>query len=130
MLKFFKNEHTNITDADRELDSKSFGEIQVRRGWMLTAWHCIVLMLFLGSLIVVDADAEKVIGAGLPRTGTLSLKTALTQLYGGAISAQCCTCMSPAPPVGKCYHMMNVIAGKQEDVDIWFRAFRGEVGMK
>ena len=25
----------------------------------------------------------KVIGAGLPRTGTLSLKTALTQLYGG-----------------------------------------------
>ena len=28
-------------------------------------------------------DEIKVIGAGLPRTGTLSLKTALTQLYGG-----------------------------------------------
>ena len=27
----------------------------------------------------------KVIGAGLPRTGTLSLKTALTQLYGGEL---------------------------------------------
>merc|ERR1712110_211436 len=55
-------------------------------------------------------DEIKVIGAGLPRTGTLSLKTALTQLYGG-----------------KCYHMMNVFAGKQEDVDIWIRAFKEEI---
>ena len=31
-------------------------------------------------------DEIKVIGAGLPRTGTLSLKTALTQLYGGEIN--------------------------------------------
>ena len=30
-------------------------------------------------------DEIKVIGAGLPRTGTLSLKTALTQLYGGSV---------------------------------------------
>ena len=28
---------------------------------------------------------------------------------------------------GKCYHMMNVFAGKQEDVDIWIRAFKEEV---
>merc|ERR1712130_598936 len=55
-------------------------------------------------------DEIKVIGAGLPRTGTLSLKTALTQLYGG-----------------KCYHMMNVFSGKQEDVDIWIRAFKEEI---
>ena len=31
-------------------------------------------------------DEIKVIGAGLPRTGTLSLKTALTQLYGGEVN--------------------------------------------
>ena len=28
---------------------------------------------------------------------------------------------------GKCYHMMNVFGGKQEDVDIWIRAFKEEV---
>ena len=55
-------------------------------------------------------DEIAVIGAGLPRTGTLSLKAALTQLYGG-----------------KCYHMLNVFAGDQADVDLWLRAFREEV---
>jgi len=55
-------------------------------------------------------DEIKVIGAGLPRTGTLSLKTALTQLYGG-----------------KCYHMMNVFGGKQEDINIWIRACKEEI---
>ena len=52
----------------------------------------------------------KVIGAGLPRTGTLSLKTALAQLYSG-----------------KCYHMMDVLEGDQEDVDVWVKAAKGEM---
>jgi len=55
-------------------------------------------------------EGIKVIGAGLPRTGTLSLKTALTQLYSG-----------------KCYHMMDVFAGDQEDVDVWVKAAKGEM---
>ena len=49
------------------------------------------------------------IGAGLPRTGTLSLKAALTQLYQA-----------------KCYHMMDVAAGDQEDVNTWLKACRCE----
>ena len=48
-----------------------------------------------------------VVGAGLPRTGTLSLKVALTHLLGG-----------------KCYHMEEVAAGDQQDVDAWIRACR------
>lgn len=52
------------------------------------------------------------IGAGLPRTGTLSLKAALTQLYHG-----------------KCYHMMDVAAGDQEDVNAWLKACRFEFQM-
>jgi len=52
----------------------------------------------------------KVIGAGLPRTGTLSLKTALTQLYSG-----------------KCYHMMDAMTGDQEDFDVWIKAVNGEM---
>ena len=52
----------------------------------------------------------KVIGAGLPRTGTLSLKSALTQLYSG-----------------KCYHMMDVFAGDQEDINIWVKACKGQM---
>ena len=35
--------------------------------------------------------------------------------------------MSKCP--GKCYHMMNVFAGKQEDVDIWIRACKEEVSL-
>jgi len=49
-----------------------------------------------------------VIGAGLPRTGTLSLKTALVKLYKG-----------------KCYHMKEVFIGDQEDVSIWIDAAQG-----
>ena len=56
------------------------------------------------------SDGIKVIGAGLPRTGTLSLKTALTQLYSG-----------------RCYHMMDVFAGDQEDVAVWVKAAKGEM---
>ena len=52
----------------------------------------------------------QVIGAGLPRTGTLSLSRALSQLYEGP-----------------CYHMMEVFRGDQEDVDIWMDAIDGKV---
>ena len=56
------------------------------------------------------SEGLKVIGAGLPRTGTLSLKTALTQLYSG-----------------RCYHMLDVFAGDQEDVLVWVKASKGEM---
>jgi len=63
-----------------------------------------------GQTNFTKSDGIKVIGAGLPRTGTLSLKTALTQLYSG-----------------KCYHMMDVFAGDQEDVEVWIKAARGQM---
>jgi hypothetical protein len=50
----------------------------------------------------------KVVGAGLPRTGTNSLKTALESLLGGT-----------------CYHMAEVFQ-RPEDVDVWRAAARGE----
>ena len=40
--------------------------------------------------------------AGLPRTGTLSLKAALTTLLGG-----------------RCYHGFDTLFGSQNDVDFW-----------
>ena len=42
-----------------------------------------------------------VIGAGLSRTGTLSLKAALTELLGG-----------------RCYHRIDLLGGYQEDMDL------------
>ena len=60
--------------------------------------------------LTTKSGGIKVIGAGLPRTGTLSLKAALTQLYSG-----------------KCYHMMDVFMGDQEDVEVWVKAARGEM---
>lgn len=56
-----------------------------------------------------NPDEILVIGAGLPRTGTLSLKSAFTKLYKG-----------------KCYHMSEVFQGDQEDLDIWLNAFEGK----
>jgi hypothetical protein len=50
----------------------------------------------------------KVIGAGLGRTGTLSLKAALEELG-----------------FGKCYHMTDVLAHK-EDARVWDAAARGK----
>ena len=50
----------------------------------------------------------RVVGAGLPRTGTRSLKVALEQLLGGT-----------------CYHMSEVFQ-RPEDVDVWRAAARGE----
>jgi len=55
------------------------------------------------------ADEILVIGAGLPRTGTLSLKSALTILLKG-----------------KCYHMSEVLTGTQEDLDVWLDGFDGK----
>lgn len=52
--------------------------------------------------------ALKVIGAGLGRTGTLSLKLALEQLG-----------------FGRCYHMMEVF-GAPGHIDLWRRAAEGE----
>ncbi len=50
----------------------------------------------------------KVIGAGLGRTGTLSLKTALEELG-----------------FGRCYHMVDVLA-RMDDARTWDAAARGE----
>jgi Sulfotransferase domain len=49
----------------------------------------------------------KVVGAGLPRTATRSLKAALESLLGG-----------------RCYHMHEVFQ-HLEDVDVWRAAARG-----
>jgi hypothetical protein len=53
--------------------------------------------------------ALKVVGAGLGRTGTHSLKIALEQLLG-------------AP----CYHMVEVIAAPEERAPAWMDAFDGK----
>jgi Sulfotransferase domain len=50
----------------------------------------------------------RVVGAGLPRTGTRSLRAALELLLGGT-----------------CYHMSEVFE-RPEDVDVWRAATRGE----
>lgn len=50
----------------------------------------------------------RLIGAGLPRTATLTQKTALEMLG-----------------VGPCYHMVNVL-GDLEQVPLWMAALRGE----
>lgn len=50
----------------------------------------------------------RIVGAGLGRTGTLSLKTALEQLLGGP-----------------CYHMIEVF-GRPDDVAVWQGAIDGE----
>ena len=50
----------------------------------------------------------RVVGAGLGRTGTSSLKLALERLLGG-----------------RCYHMSEVFA-RPDDTDVWRRAYLGE----
>ncbi len=50
----------------------------------------------------------RVVGAGLGRTGTSSLKTALERLLGGP-----------------CYHMMEVF-GRPDDIAVWQRAVAGD----
>ncbi|HUE59525.1 MAG TPA: sulfotransferase [Acidimicrobiales bacterium] len=51
----------------------------------------------------------KVIGAGVGRTGTHSLKIALEQLLGGS-----------------CHHMVEVFANAEEEVPLWTAAIYGE----
>jgi hypothetical protein len=53
--------------------------------------------------------ALRVVGAGLGRTGTHSLKIALEQLLGGP-----------------CYHMTEVF-GRPDDIPVWHRAMEGEM---
>ncbi len=54
-------------------------------------------------------EALRVVGAGLGRTGTHSLKLALEQLLGGP-----------------CYHMLEVF-GRPDDIPVWRRAVDGEM---
>ena len=51
----------------------------------------------------------KLIGAGLPRTGTLTQKVALEQLG-----------------LGSCYHWVDVLADLDSQVPLWNRALDGE----
>jgi hypothetical protein len=51
----------------------------------------------------------RVVGAGIGRTGTHSLKLALEQLLGGP-----------------CYHMLEVF-GRPDDIPVWHRAVNGEM---
>jgi hypothetical protein len=51
----------------------------------------------------------RVVGAGLGRTGTHSLKVALEQLLDGP-----------------CYHMLEVF-GRPDDIPVWHRAVQGEM---
>ncbi len=51
----------------------------------------------------------KLIGAGLPRTGTTSMKVAIEQLTGG-----------------RCYHMMET--GQDGHVELWNRVIDGDLG--
>jgi hypothetical protein len=53
--------------------------------------------------------ALQVVGAGLGRTGTASLKAALERLLGGP-----------------CYHMLEVF-GRPEHIALWDAAYRGEM---
>jgi hypothetical protein len=53
--------------------------------------------------------ALRVVGAGLGRTGTHSLKLALEQLLHG-----------------RCYHMMEIF-GRPDDIPVWDRAIDGEL---
>ena len=52
----------------------------------------------------------RVVGAGLPRTCTTSLKLALEQLLGG-----------------QCYHMSEVLNYHPDHVAVWHRAVKGEL---
>ncbi len=55
-------------------------------------------------------EHPRVIGAGLPRTGTSSLKQGLEQLLGG-----------------RCYHMFELIQRNEEDGVRWVQALQGDL---
>lgn len=54
----------------------------------------------------------RIIGAGLPRTGTTSLKAAIEQLTGE-----------------RCYHMFEVMARAEEHVPMWLRVLDGDLAV-
>ena len=57
-------------------------------------------------MTTIASEGFVVVGAGFPRTGTLSLKTALEKLLNG-----------------KCYHMLPfVYEGTDAEADFWFEA--------
>jgi hypothetical protein len=56
-----------------------------------------------------DRVALQVVGAGLGRTGTESLKHGLERLLGGP-----------------CYHMFEIVAGRRDDIPVWLAAACGE----
>ena len=58
-------------------------------------------------------DGYVVIGAGLPRTGTMSMQAALEKLLNGP-----------------CYHMLQVAEGTDEDLDHWEKVLKGKVSDK
>jgi sulfotransferase family protein len=55
------------------------------------------------------AEGLRVVGAGMPRTGTMSLRVALEHLLGGT-----------------CYHMSALFERQNVDVPTWLSAVRGE----
>ena len=55
-------------------------------------------------------DGYFVIGAGLPRTGTLSMQAALEQLLNGP-----------------CYHMLELLEGGDEELDHWDKVLNGNI---
>ena len=58
---------------------------------------------------VKNCSGIAVVGAGLPRTGTLSTRSALAQLLNGRV-----------------YHMNNVGQGTDEDFHFWAKLFQGQ----
>src|ERR1700681_1618818 len=63
----------------------------------------------LAGYVDYAAMTLQVVGAGLGRTGTHSLKVALEQLLGGP-----------------CYHMMEVF-GRPDDIPVWHAAVNGDM---
>lgn len=54
----------------------------------------------------------RIVGAGLPRTGTTSLKAAIEQLTGGG-----------------CYHMTELFPRFDTHIDLWNRALDGDIAV-
>ena len=75
----------------------------------LSSYHSKILAE-LDKKCVNKHDRMVVVGAGLPRTGTLSLKAALTELLGA-----------------KCCHGMDHLCGDQEDLDMVIKATDGQM---
>ena len=58
-------------------------------------------------------DGYVVIGAGLPRTGTMSTQAALEKLLNGP-----------------CYHMIQLFEGTEDDLNHWKKVLNGNVSDK